>query len=390
LKTPHKKTLPWLDWRRGQTAKLPRSAKTGAPLQGAVQYLTQWAQNGNQFTFTGPPERDINGEGNVEGEVDCCFYVIFHSPARPGGVIWKRLGALLVTWRHDTGGDAQMITWRPDYSDAGDERTLYDEASFSMPADTYGDLSHGIEIVLGSEDFVFSPLDTEGAMVCGRLRCRQLLPAALSIFQIPDSVGDLDREQLQVILDDMEPARVIRGYDPADTDCDRIGSLGGLQHLVAAPKIIASWTDNVEATTRRVLFQWGHPRGLWLSGSELNIFGDWTFRVRLRELAAAPYDQICYPGVIVQGGSAGATITYTSSIAGDAWIFTFAQTIAAPTLITWDHNDAHGITNQDGLYCRAGAEEEITISCTVAGEDKQILVHTVALCEGPSAVLRAD
>lgn len=387
-------------WSFCNTAKPASSTATGLPLQQNWQYLGQWIQDGNLLMYSGPPDKTYNGNET------CYFYVIDHLPPRANAGT-RHLAGALKCWLHNAEGNSRTITWRPVYDSGATEVVLYDEVPTNgTTSDTYENEAHGPLIQLGGyDDFYLTPDATEDKFVCGRLECTETVPAALSIWHAPTSLNNLNAaaslglgggsDLLSVLPDDVSLNRIISGYDPDDADCDEYRSLGALQHLIAEPRS-ATWSENMENITRRTLFQWAHPAGLWIESTCINAFNESLFRVKCRDFSASTYHQPCYPGLVVSGGTEGDLIYFYSSNAADAWYIELGSNapFATPQLLQWNENSNNGAASgvefdySLAVHAGNGATDDIKIYVDKeVGDD--LVIHTVALFEGPSTPLIA-
>lgn len=383
--------LPSINWVRCNTAK-PALASTGISIQQAYQCLTTWRMDGMLAQYVGPPDVTING-GVQEAYNTNKFFIIGNMPPLNHDTFPGRpLMAGISTWLGCTTVTAKFIKWRPDFDNAGTEFTLLNIAS-PAPSNnaTYGDVASGETILLYDHDgFYFQSTSTENDFQCGLLTCENMMVAALGVAHAPWPEDTLEREEVICTPGDVSFNKVIKGYDPDDADCNEGNSLGGLFHIIAEPQDAIEYHTTVEHVTRRCLFQWCHPVCLWADQTEANLFGNFTFRVRARNL----FDQTggvlpVMPGLVVSKMGEDDVLRYESVTTGYYWEYTASGDISAPTLIQWD--DGIGYTSMAGSYgdylgIDDDGYDEVLISYTASDAAHELELNTVALFEGQTDI----
>jgi hypothetical protein len=194
---------------------------------------------------------------------------------------------------------------------------------------------------------------------------------------MPDVALDLDNQILREW--ECRPNQNIRGYSTTvDAKQPQLGNLRRHVHNQENDTL-----DTVEMSTRRCLFQTGHPVGFWTDqfsdGTFHDINGNFRFPVYTRNLLrCASADErtvVVIPAFVVTCKS-GSRVKYT--IDKDTYTWTAGIDYSTPTLIFGS------ATPGDCLEVIAG--DDTTKMCRVqispgAGEVDEILLHTCSLWE---------
>ena len=379
------KILQWLNPEKGYIAAPALAEATGIPLQKIWSYLTQWHARHVRFQHVGPPYAPDNG--GVYAEVpggyqfaENDYYIIHKAPDKADGTD-RQLGLYWRSWytQEKVGASAlghPELEW--DKNTASGWTTIWgpQTAVRSRSCDTFGDQARGQKLHL-SDDVVYAPGSHGADWAVSILRATQMMNANLTIWELPEYI--LEDDQLQVAASDVSQRQTIRGHLATD-----LKSLGGLIHLMGTGD--KEHKGAIESVTRRTLFQWGHPKCIYLlrSTNDLNMFDDWTFRIyqrNLRNLGAGAYSA-CYPALIVKGGDDSVSIKFASTAGGasqNTWTYTFPGGGHANwTLIKASDGGAPGY-----LDCKLNDVDYVTISYTMGAESAEAFAKTVALFEGP-------
>jgi hypothetical protein len=324
-------------------------------------------------SYVGYPERYVNG---AYEDADCNHYIIYCNPTRQDGVD-RQLYGLYIPYEIDetqlVAHSEKYINWYPDYT-SGTNATLFTRPSSVWGSDaTIAKRAKGcIELQTG---FTYPGCPCPSLFGAGKLTTYNLLPAALGVFEWPTS---LTEEQLAVYQRDVDSGQIIRGYEANEAQ-----SLGMLAHMTGDGTHL---TEYVERMTRRCLFQFPHPVGIYIAGGEGgfsgNIFGarGVTLKTRTRNLCGDSAGvQACFPALVYSLGEEGCSITYTSAATTDTWTYNQTAWQASPHLVGSVDDTV------DTLDTHIDGDDYITISAVVpAGEE--LLIHTVSLWEGPAWV----
>lgn len=379
------KILQWLDPERGYIAAPALAEATGIPLQKIWSYLTQWHARHNRFQHVGPPYPPHNGglyDLELEGYkfLENDYYVIHKAPDKADGTD-RQLGLYWRGWRTQEKKPAGVLgqpklEW--DKNTASGWTTIWgpQTAVCSDACDTFGDQARGQKHHL-ADNVVYAPGSHGADWAVSILRATQMMSANLTIWELPEYI--LEDDQLQVAASDVSQRQTIRGYLATD-----LKSLGALIHLMGTGD--KEHEGAIESVTRRTLFQWGHPKCIYLSGvaADVNMLNEWTFRLyqrNLRDLGVGAYSP-CYPALIVKGGDETVQIKFTSTAAGasqNTWVYTFPVGGHANwTLIKAEDGGAPGY-----LDCVINDVDYVTVSYTMGAQSAETFVKTVALFEGP-------
>jgi len=350
--TQHYRKPITADPKHGYIGELPRSDKIGYRLVREVQYLLNWLQHGQIYTYSGPgftdgdPSTELpNPHHTYTGDVD--YYPIIYSPQKTDqdtGKTDRQLGGALLPWSYNGDNTNPVkILWTPP---GGSEVTLYEMQGEYPLTDgnnrryVYDVISHDeiIEIWNKEDDkFQYTP-HAVNPWQMGKLSTEFIRTAALGIWTMPDVT--LTEDQEQVGLGHVSPEKIIRALDAGG-----VASIGDLVQLLGDGTLDH---DAVENMTMRCLLQSGHPRGIQCnqSSSYRNLRTESAsvhsfFRVQSRNLlGSSSGTSACYPAVVLQtsgasGGNPGC-VKYTSTTGSDTWTLEVTSDDASPTLYTYD------------------------------------------------------
>ena len=252
----------------GYIGKNPSITYVGNPVMEAHQYLNNYSQNGQIFSYSGPPDDTMNdtpGAGPGESDyVEGTFYVILgcadkNDTSNPN----RNLGGALLPWKFDADWDGSAwdgevsIKWLPP---GGSSQTIvgpiYAESSdlANVGYKTARQPERPIPFKLykphdgTNENFSYNP--AANYYNVGVLTTKGIQTAALGIWTMPDP--SLTEAQHYWFSDTahsyLAAGRCIRGYTGTGEP-----SLGDLIHYVGdSPK-----SDSLLWNTQRCLFQWG-------------------------------------------------------------------------------------------------------------------------------------
>jgi hypothetical protein len=131
--------------------------------------------------------------------------------------------------------------------------------------------------------------------------------------------------------------------------------------------------DSAERMTRKALFSWCHPDGLYLGNSlsSQNVFNNLTIRVSATGVVRR--NGSILPSFVLTG-TEGTDITVTNATTSTSWTYAIpAGGISNPTLVT--DSDGTGTITLD-----ISQDNYLTITATT-GAAEEAHIHTVALWE---------
>lgn len=354
---PVKKPV-WCRPTLGYIGRIPKSTEGNLEWSRAQSFVRNTQRAYQRFAYSGPPDVTYNPrDGN--------FYPIFFEQPRMDGNGARNFAVDFLSWAGTLAETDQTIEWYADISDVAATSTIYSRTIDELePADAWGDRTRGI---WGTAQVSVS--DGEGSapsFVASRIKTTNIKLAALSIWSMPD------------LVDGNDPYRewhgkrgsIIRGNTGSYSAGD-FGKLGVYSRISGDSSV-----DTAESATRRCLFQWGHPAGVWSDQNSFNnVIGDFPWPVYPRNLLRCEVADTrvvrLIPAVVVTA-SDGAEIKFTC---GTSSITLTAGAYATPTLLAGDSS-----TN----YIEATTGDDDTRYCTVeikAPVGGEILLHTLSLWE---------
>ena len=358
-----------IDRRACYTAFPPQSAATGRLLQRAWSHLSQWKERESVFLANGIPDSshmlDIGWDGYL--------HIPIRPPDKANITADRQYGIAIAEWPYGWGGPGapggvRSASLIPDY--VGAPAVMTDIAlasSLCTYAATYGDPA--VMFAQTYDDMVIP--SAAGAWHHAAIRLRKVIMASCSVAPYPPPPPlDYDQEQCQSA--EFGVGRVIRGHDAGVCE----GSLGTLTRLVGDG---AGTDEDAECLTRRLLFSWAHPVGLWSQNMQFGVaIWDETARVLTRNLRGLVAHQHAIEPVLVVSAFPGVIYKWSNPANATAWTHTVpGGGYAAPTMVTPAMGDVgSNLTVEDGT--------ETTLVFTITGPTaaEESLVHTAQLWEG--------
>jgi hypothetical protein len=365
----------------GRIGYPPLSSMTGLPLQQQLQYMLQYNQRGNVFTFSGPPDNSMNCD--YDGSPAGTFYVPLRGPQKYDSSDTTRQlhGAFLpwamsdtfsvyytdtqhIQWKDGTGGSFASI-WEK-YLDYPYDKTLVDygfrsqmRQPFLLPEGEYYD------------NFVWTP-PADGEWYLCSAQFDFIMPAAFSIWDGPDIT--VDDDQIRIAAADVAPGQLIRGYN---ADGDNHQSLGHIQRWVGRDDMTE---DSLCNMTSRALLATGHPIGIWTdSATYVNIGGtDCDYKVRPRQVEGLSSGTVTsLPAIVVTTTGCDADnkayVKYTAERSTDTWEVEISSNLTASMIENTGGTTSDLDLNYDYDYIavelKATGTSEITLHTFVLWED---------------------
>lgn len=344
----------------GNTGEPPIAGNIARPAVNMYQYLKNWLQNQQLFTFV-----NALGDSVASGETSS-FYVMLHNAPKDDTSNPERelLGGLMPWSINASVGTPAKIEW----IHGGSTEELFSTVSDKEEATpAWSDI-----IKLGSsgaEKFQYTPQGS-GLWTYGELKLTGIQAASVGVWPGPD--WTLTDNQAKVLASNLAAGTYIMGYD---------GSSNSLGALIQSPggDTITEWAlDTLERNATVCLFQWGHPVGVWIDDSSgvayYTVGGSGcTCKVQVPAIRSYASNEIeVYPTVVCSAtlNSGTAYVQITASDSGDTW----ELPITNEAVTLYDYTDA----SNDTLTLSTDVEEEITIEIkpSTGGE---ILLHSVAL-----------
>lgn len=386
--TDFQKTLGYVYPDTGFIAKPALSEATGQATQKIWSYLTQWHANSIAFQYTGPPDPEINGAiywADVDGDpihrqgyiFKSEFYVIFKTANKKDDGT-RKLGMTFIGWNtrevcpiNDETLQDPYMKWTPDYLlPLAFEEIINQPASNENDNATYGDEAGPSYTFHEARPGTFRYNPNNGGYRCGILTVEQIMVANLMIWETPSL--KFSDDNAECTPSDVSRGEIIRGYNTTD-----MASFGGLIHMMGTGE--DDQHSSIENTTRRTLFQWGHPVCIYIAPGTTaqNIFGHFTIPVKVRNLTETTLtSQVTHPAMVIKGGGPNSSITFTSTFAGANNTATYNLPAAIGNWQLIEH-----LNFGNNLNVKRSDMDYITITATTgAGEELQI--KTVALFEG--------
>ena len=375
----HQKKPVIIDREFGYIGEPPSSKGIGYPAAKSFQYLNNWAQNGQIFTYSGPPDYTMNSDVAVDSN----FYIVLHGPPlTDGSQANRRLGGYLLPWRYKAQTGAEFgeyvadvqVKWTP----PGDSQVdLIDIVAEFQPwtgtsTKGYGQRlntgrANGFE--LGTDNFYYTP-DSTNRFSYGVLYTEGICPAALGVWTMPIPNISTTNEQIQ--LKNFGPGRCIRGYTGDDRQ-----SVGDLIHRMG----MEDWDeDYVMNNARRCLFQWGHPVGVYTaSTSYVEMFSSARYRVTSQNVMGSSSGTVdAYPAIVASATNASVSnpgyVKLSSTTGADTW----EVEITGDSVALYDYSDA----SNDKLAIDSDATDSIKVEMKApTGGSGELLLRTISLWE---------
>ena len=356
----------------GRIGMAPSSNSLGAKLYEQYMYLSQWTKNQVLYSYSGPPDDDINdyyGTGN-----NGYFYVILHGPARTDAST-ARLGGVLLPWNYKSvwGGSSydqpvKVMWFAPgdSYYNIWGSDTNYIESSGEIDyIDDGNPIRTPKPIELFHDDFVWTP---DGSWQFGVIETFGIQTASLCIWAAPDA-PPTDTQAL-FKRSHFNSGQSITGFE----DFAEVPSLGTMIHMMGDGAVTAGY-DSLQNNTKRCILQSGHPFGIWTDSTEyVDIANGGTFKVFPQNLTDGTTDVASYPALVVKTNSCDADnkayVKLTSTNGADTWELEISGNSEAAL---YDYTDA----SNDTLTIDPD-EDEIKIELKGAGTS-EITLRTFSL-----------
>lgn len=379
-KIPRQKTPRIIDKSVGYIGESPSATYCGEPLLNSFQYLNNYAQNGQIFTYSGPPDDALNDAPGQDGT----FYVILQGSDKADTAnAARQLGGALLPWRYDAeqlttdwSGEVS-ISWEHDAA-AADVHYRQNVSTLSGSDNYFNDLTEwNSPIPLKGPNFKYTPAADYSV---GELVTSGIQTAALGIWTMPDE--KLEADQAVFYSDEahafIAADRAIRGYTGTGEP-----SLGTLIHLVGD----TARNDDLLWNTQRCLFQWGHPLGVYTaSSSYVEMCTDARYALRpqnYREQAYPSEYVTLHPNIVATsvgadvGNKAYVRLRIFDSTPAliDTWTVEFYDN--APTLYKYsDGSGADGIST----IPHEASFLKVEMQAPTSGE---LILHTIAIWQAP-------
>jgi len=379
----------------GYIGELPYASRVGVPLVRQIQYLLNFLQNEQWYTYSGPGYTSGDASSELPNPhhdygSEVPYYVILHAPEKADTSNSERqLGGVLLPWSYDANSpsDPAKVTWQgPSMGSAETIWEAYDRwpvngvdvyATERIPRSQAIQLWNTDDTVLGRDVFQWTP-DNASEFEYGTLKTKYIRTAALGIWPMPDVT--LTDDQMQISTANVAADRIIRGLRWQSGSLINLPSLGDMIQMIGDGSFDH---DCVENATKRCLLQTGHPRGITCNETTYkNIRGDSdsgsTFKVRTRNLLASTGTIATYPALVLSatnasGGNPG-YVKYTSITGSDTWTLE----VTSNTLALYDYSQADG--GSDTLAIDADDIDEVRIEVQ-APTSGTITIWTYSLWE---------
>lgn len=378
----------------GYIGQEPSATHWAEPALSSLYYLKHWAQQGQIFTYSGPPDDTINDTpGTTYATHDATklagsFYVILQGTSKFGAPADRHLAGALLPWKFNAWWNGSSwdhdvaITWQQNGYAASD---LFREQIVSPNYDQMGynvDLPPKIKPwKLTGTDFSYIP--DAGGYSWGCLGTEGIQTAALGIWTSPDHY--LSASNARYIASTghayIASGRAIRGYTG-----NQPKSLGDMIHEIGDT---ASTEDALNWATERCLFQWGHPRGVYSeSNSYAELCANARYRVWPQNYREQPNTEVTtvHPLIVATSGNATsgdkAYVKITSLTSLGATIDTWEVGFYDNTTSLYKYSDG---TGSDGLDINAHdcSFLKIEMKAPNVGGTGTLKLHTVALWQPP-------
>lgn len=391
-KIDHQKNPVIIKQEHCHIGKDPSATYFGDPAQAAFTHLQNWRQNGQLFTYSGPPDDAMNDTPGTAFDntdtVDGNFYVILQGTDKNDSMTTRMLGGALLPWKYNawynTGtndwDDEVSIKWTPsglstqtlhiEYS----ESPRFSDMGYHTPLDPFvqpWDIS--------TTDFYYSPTTD---YQYGTLATTGIQTAALGIWTMPD----VSLSYAQAIFraasghSYIAPGRAIRGYTGTGEP-----SLGDMIHYIGD----TARSDSINWNTQRCLFQWGHPVGVYKeTNSYSELFTGARFPVWPQNYREQPNTNeiVVHPNIVATSTNATSgdkayfkVTSYDTTLTEiDSWEVSFYDN----TLQLYKYSDGTAAT---GLVINAHDVSYLKFEAKAADNSGTgtLLVHTISLWTAP-------
>jgi hypothetical protein len=236
-------------------------------------------------------------------------------------------------------------------------------------------------IVLGNgaaaDNFFYVP-PSDGGFCAGKLTTRNIQTAALGIWSMPDEDLTLDQKALSEV--DVLPKTSIFGYGPSVNRKD----IGQVYDLIGFDD--NDYEDSIEAMTRRCIFQWGHPVGIYVNTGTVYLFGQLEIVIAHRNLKGSSYPTVTDKNILTAmvvtttncSGGAPVTITVTSThpVVPRTRTWTITSNLTAQLLTDADNTVGTPISSRPNTTFA----DYIFVTAATSG-GSEVLIHTFSLWE---------
>jgi hypothetical protein len=368
----------------GYIGKPALSGSIGRKSNALLRYLNQWHQNGQVFVYAASLANEMFTHQTDHPFDVHNFYPITWAPERADSSD-RQLNGILFPWKitDNEAGNEWSVKWaqsagslstlKSGVIDGADIGTLNFQPYYYTIGGTYSrdrQKSFFIELQNG---FDYTP-DASGGPVWGQLQANNIEVMSLGIWAGPHPT--LDEDDVDVLDSDISPGRPVRGYNSLTR-----GSIGTVIHAIGEGHTGGETYDTVAACTRKCLFGWGHPIGVYSDDSSFkHLFEDTsnnpaTYIVSPTNLTSKTSGiTTSYPVVVVSGVNLDGT---------DKGYIKFESVSAADTVIISVTSDAVQMikgTALDLLY----SGDKIKISMMVDSpvtKSQELYLHTATLWE---------
>lgn len=348
------------------------------------RYLNFWSQQYQLFSYSQPCDTSYGcGDRNYPAE----FYLVLPPgpKADTSNPTRQLMGCLLPWCCSSSSGEVSWnceITWQ---QNGGSEYTLLDryldsgtdwlDVTQTPPEREYLRRKNiGNLITLTDDNFNYTP-NGSGYLSWGLLTISSILPASLGVWICPDKT--LTYDEAQIPYSQLAVGKAIRGYESGED-----GSLGTIIHNIGDGDFD---DDSTELQTRRCLFQWAHPQGIYVAydgGSWQSVFGNSTHNGKIKIWQQDFIDQgssgtrTVYPAIVASGTGLAAVgpgyFRMTSTGTSDTW----GGTIESDSVAKYDY-----ISFADTLTVDFPTD---TILCEAycSGTGDEMLIHNVSIFSG--------
>tara|TARA_Y100000310_G_scaffold151091_1_gene150610 strand:+ start:741 stop:1910 length:1170 start_codon:yes stop_codon:yes gene_type:complete len=363
---------------------MPPSARTvGRPIVRAWQYNAEWLNGGwlAACSFGRPGEPEDPGYTSTHyDDVEYDFYIIHKSAERTNGRATagtddQQLCVVIAPWAIGSSDGLSSSTSRVRWTGAGESVVTVWEAEVDFhvrPGTTTGEQGERINaddtLVITDGIKYTADSTTTGGWGFSKLHIRNISPAAISVFYLPNLWWDKD--DFAFNLNDYSRDKVITGQAMQTNK-----SLGDLIYHCGYDDANAPTLAKINLN--EPLFQWIHPAGIWTdsSGGFVDIRNGGTWRVYPKNPTGGSGNVTCYPKIAMtttalSGGTV--QVKFTSTIAADS--VTMSQTLNTT-------NEVFDTANPTLEVDPDGDNIKVEVSCPSPGE---VTIHTVSLWEGTS------
>lgn len=309
----------------------PPRSETAIEAANLYRHLNFWGQQYQLLSYSGPCDTNY-GCGSADTPAE--FYVVLPPgpKADTSNPTRQLMGAVLPWCCHSATGEVSYnceITWQ---QNGGSEYTIFDQyinSGDDWLDETSGEMDYlrrrniNNLITLTDDNFNYTP-NGSGYLSWGLLTLSAIMPASVGLWICPDKT--LTYDEAQIPYSQLAVGKPIRGYESGED-----GSLGTIIHNIGDGDFD---DDMVELQSRRVLFQWAHPQGIYVLGqlgsSYNSVFGNTNNQGKIKIWQQDFIDQgssgtrSVLPAVVLSGnGLTSGTKGYfkmTSTGTSDTWI----------------------------------------------------------------------